>query len=486
MIQSIIKKAKNENKEVYIYAHKSPDGDAVNSACAVVEYLKKHGVLAKYIVLNDNRVYNQFVGKISVTKEIKNNQISLILDTSTVAYAENNLFKKSKLDDIYVIDHHGKVENSIVIEDELGLSSDNVIRDSNSSSTCEILFNEFSEEKINYKIANMLLLGLMTDTARLRHIKSDTLRNLSKLILLGANYSNAIKLCTRKNKLIEEVGIAKLILNAKIFPISNMFGMIITLSNKKVNEFYKKYRIKLPQKKIFKLSDIENCSFTCISAENSLGKFYLEFRSSSLYGNYDVLSLATKYNGGGHYSASGCCLDEKDGYSNDSIPLEIMSQVKKMYDNYSQDNVSEVNEFDKKLKLIFEYTDMLTKNITPEILLQVDHLIKKGANYDFLFSEIKPFNLFMLEKEVLSSVSDNYLDNKLSKLELFFTEKEVEFFKQKYGVDDIDILNAVSAFLNMDINEVSITLFNGNKSVINTNGEIEIKLVDSFKSNRKR
>jgi len=86
--------------------------------------------------------------------------------------------------------------------------------------------------------------------------------------------------------------------------------------------------------------------------------------------------LATKYNGGGHYSASGCCLDEKDGYSNDSIPLEIMSQVKKMYDNYSQDNVSEVNEFDKKLKLIFEYTDMLTKNITPEILLQVDHLIK--------------------------------------------------------------------------------------------------------------
>jgi len=92
----------------------------------------------------------------------------------------------------------------------------------------------------------------------------------------------------------------------------------------------------------------------------------------------------------------------------------------------------------------------------------------------------------MLEKEVLSSVSDNYLDNKLSKLELFFTEKEVEFFKQKYGVDDIDILNAVSAFLNMDINEVSITLFNGNKSVINTNGEIEIKLVDSFKSNRKR
>ena len=42
---------------------------------------------------------------------------------------------------------------------------------SSASSTCEILVNEFEEENINPKIANILTLGLITDTAKLKFIK---------------------------------------------------------------------------------------------------------------------------------------------------------------------------------------------------------------------------------------------------------------------------------------------------------------------------
>ena len=37
MIDEIINKAKKENKSVYIFAHKYPDGDAVTSSTALAE-----------------------------------------------------------------------------------------------------------------------------------------------------------------------------------------------------------------------------------------------------------------------------------------------------------------------------------------------------------------------------------------------------------------------------------------------------------------
>ena len=52
MIKEIIEKAKKENKKVYIYAHKFPDGDAISSSQAVVKYLKNQGIDAQYVVTN--------------------------------------------------------------------------------------------------------------------------------------------------------------------------------------------------------------------------------------------------------------------------------------------------------------------------------------------------------------------------------------------------------------------------------------------------
>lgn len=50
MIDEIIEKAKKEQKTIYVFAHKFPDGDAVTSSTAIVEYCKAQGVDAHYVV----------------------------------------------------------------------------------------------------------------------------------------------------------------------------------------------------------------------------------------------------------------------------------------------------------------------------------------------------------------------------------------------------------------------------------------------------
>lgn len=70
MLENIIKKAIEENKKVYIYAHKFPDGDAISSSCAVVEYLKNNGVDAQYVISNPIYSYSQVVGPIPTSSHV--------------------------------------------------------------------------------------------------------------------------------------------------------------------------------------------------------------------------------------------------------------------------------------------------------------------------------------------------------------------------------------------------------------------------------
>ena len=205
MIEKIIEKAKSQNKQVYVYAHKFPDGDAINSSCAVVEYLKSHGIKSKYVVTRDIKQDNSVI---PATKFVEKNSISIILDTHAVEYAENRFFTYSKPENIYVIDHHQKANDTKCIEDDLNIPTENVIRDSNSSSTCDILVIEFDREKVSPNIANMLASGLLSDTGKLRFLKSDTLLNLSKLLEIGADYEEISKSSNRKSYLSNEVGLA--------------------------------------------------------------------------------------------------------------------------------------------------------------------------------------------------------------------------------------------------------------------------------------
>lgn len=469
MIKEIIEKAKKEKKKVYIYAHKYPDGDAISSCKATEEYLKSQGIEAQYVVTTPIRSYGPIVGQIPVTNQVDRNGISLILDTNTINYSENSLFKNSKPEDTYVIDHHGKAEDSVCIEDELGVPSQNVIRNPNASSVCELLVNEFGQENITPQIANMLTLGLLTDTAKLKFIKQDTLQNLSKLIEAGADYERIISFCNRKVRLQNEVGLAQEFLKSKTFPIGDTFGIMLSLDNKEVDNLSRKFGVRSPQKKIFKMTDIENCSFTCMSAENTPGEHALEFRSTPIYGNFNVLSLAASHAGGGHHSASGCSMRG----SQESIEAEIKQQVA---DLYSEQAIGlpqiTLSEQDKQLSNILNSTERLTKGVTPETLERVDRLVKSGVNYEYVFKTFKSYKQFMLENEVLSRIPSSTYTQRKPKVNIRLSPQEIDTLRKKYGASEEEILETIGAFSNIDIDSATISLPNGKSTHINYTGNI--------------
>lgn len=475
MIEKIVKKAKEESKTVYVYAHQYPDGDAISSACAVVEYLKNQGIDAEYVVTKEVRLYNQIVGIISPTTSVRKDEISLILDTSSVRTAENKLFRHSRKEDIYVIDHHVKLENARCIEDELGVPLENVLRDSSASSTCEILTNELEKEQITPEIANMLTLGLLTDTGKLKFLKQNTLQNLSKLIKAGANYESISSICNKKRSLRDEVGMATLLLEAEQFQIGDTFGIILPVSNKNVSDLNMNYGTRNAQKKIFKMESIEECSFYCMIAENMAGKYDLEFRSTKSYGNFDVSKLAIMYGGGGHYAASGCALYEEDGWNQESIMTEIKQQAVQMYARQGASLPPiRLNEQDNKLSEILDKTKRLTEKVTLGTLQEVDELIQQGANYEYVFKKFRTFERFMLENEVLSRVPKDKLFDRKPNVNISISPQDMEMLQQKYGANENDILDVINIFSNMYINSASIKLPSGKRALIDKKGNTKI------------
>ena len=419
-------------------------------------------------------LFSEIVGDIPITDGIDSEGISVIVDTSTMNYTENSLFRNSNIDDIYVIDHHGRNNGSVCIEDELKLPNENVIRQSSSSSVCEILANELDEKKITPKIANMLTLGLLTDTAKLKFIKEDTFKNLSKLLKLGSDYEHLIEYCTRKSNLRDEVGLANMLLNTKIFPIGDTFGMMLSMDSKEVKNLNQVYRIRSPQKKIFKMSDIKNCSFSCIISENIKNKYDVEFRSTSIYGNFDVLNLATKYKGGGHYNASGCNIQLEDNYSKNDLEVTLQKEVKELYTNQAIDlELINLNEQDLKLSEILNSTKRLTKNITPDILEKVDNLVKDGANYEYLFKTFKSLEEFMLQNEILSGISENIYNKRNPVVNIDLSQRKIDMLMEKYSVCEEDILDVINIFSHINVYSATISLESGKSVYIDCNGNIE-------------
>lgn len=357
-------------------------------------------------------------------------------------------------------------------EDELKLPKSNVIRNPLSSSTCEILVDEFDPSKVTPNIANKLTLGMMSDTAKLKFIKPDTLDNLAKLIELGANFEKISATSNRKIRLSDEVGLAKVFLRTQKFEIGDSFGLALSLDNKSVKNLLAHYGIRNPQKKIFKMADIEGCSFNCMCAENTRGSYDFEFRSSSTYGNLNVFDLASHYSGGGHPSASGCSISGKST-SIESVTKEVIHTAQEMYsDSADFKDLPVESEANDRLADVFEHTGRLSHDITPDVLKEVNSLVRDGANYEYYTKSFKTYEEFMLQNEILSKVPDFKLKDKEPSVRINLSAQDVSFLTKKYGVSEEQILGSISAFSNINIRNASIYLPDGRGTTIDKNGNI--------------
>lgn len=342
------------------------------------------------------------------------------------------------------------------------------------------MVDEFDPNKVTPNIANKLTLGMMSDTAKLKFIKPDTLDNLAKLIELGANFEKISATSNRKIRLSDEVGLAKVFLRTQKFEIGDSFGLALSLDNKSVKNLLAHYGIRNPQKKIFKMADIEGCSFNCMCAENTRGSYDFEFRSSSTYGNLNVFDLASHYSGGGHPFASGCSISGKST-NIESVTKEVIHTAQEMYsDSADFKDLPVESEANDRLADVFEHTGRLSHDITPDVLKEVNSLVRDGANYEYYTKSFKTYEEFMLQNEILSKVPDFKLKDKEPSVRINLSAQDVSFLTKKYGVSEEQILGSISAFSNINIRNASIYLPDGRGTTIDRNGHIRQVSGESF------
>lgn len=465
MIDEIIRKAKTENRFVYIFAHIYPDGDAIGAALALREYLKSNGVGAEYVVTDTIVKYKGLVDKIYPVKKVKKNSIAVILDTPTkVRINGENLISNGaiKKEDIYVLDHHQVEGDERSIENELGIPMSNLIRRQDESSTCEILLHEFMKEEINTQVANMLTLGLLTDTGKLRYLEPNTMRNLARLVEMGAEYDRIVHITSKRNNPREEVGIARSLLDLETIDLGSTFGVILAIDNSKSQNIWRTYGIRMIEKRVYRMSAVDNCAFSCIIAENKPGEINVSFRSSRVYGNYNVAQIAQLFDGRGRRNASGCVIK---GSNIEDVKAQIIGKAKMLYT--TEEKFPEPQK-SKQLMDILGKTKNFTQNVTYEILLAVANLNLRPDIYEYTVERYRTLKKFMLQNELLNRVDFNKKDVVIKP-----KDSDIKKLKQKYGVQEADILDAIDIFTNMDINSATVLLPNGNGVTINREGTIE-------------
>ena len=456
MINDIIEKAKVERKNVFIYTHKTPDIDSIFAAYAVGEYLKGFGVKSRYVMDTSHRKFR--VQRNTDTT----NSISIILDTVTVGQAENNRFLKSWKNDIYVYDHHSRTSTTNpLIEEELALPKSNVKRISNITSTCEVLFRDFNPKKITPRIAYFLLTGILANSGLLRHPKEGTFDSVKKLMAMGADFDG----CTKEilaTKLGVEIGIAEALKNVKKIPLGNLFCLVLYLDYEKAKFYKENYDVKNLHKKINKLNNIENCPICMIIAENEPGEFDIRIRSNETYGNYSCHEIAEKYNGGGNYFAAGCHLSTNEGFDGERTVKMLLKDIFEKFETESTEKEPIVlNNADKELKQLMYETKHLTNGVNQDVINRLEKLKSSDAHFEYVMNGFQSFEQFMLKNEILTKIPLSSCEGKFPSVKLELNEAETTALKEKYNIQDEDILKTIFSFRNIKMHSIEIVLPNG-------------------------
>lgn len=453
MFNQIAEKAqKNKTKNVYIFTHSNPDGDAIGSAMATKAYLNKMGLNGELVLAEDCSRFKFSFGLLPKFQgKIDKDGVGIILDSSTEDVIESPLYKSIAKENLFLVDHHLSQENST--ERTLGLRPENVIRNADSSSTCEILAGLMDRSKIDPTIANNLIFGICKDTHDLEHAKNpQTFDTTANLIDCGGNFN-----------FIRNSGTVK-VMPSVLKEQAEMFGdfkkhelpdgrfiAYVAIPYEKAS----KAQMPLIQKKIFALADMEGCVAYLAGVENKPHKFDFEFRSSVACGDLDVSKLAIENGGGGHRGASGATI-ESDSQTVEELCEDFAKKLSDEYEKNGDKNIRQASHSreNKLLENIIRATNYFSRNVYAGNLRNVAALIRSGADYDILSKKSIPEKQVRLgfdmmkrykidKKEVAVPGRKPVVQESAS---LVLKKSEVEEIKSEYDVTEKDILLSFRKF----------------------------------------
>lgn len=288
-------------KKIAIAGHIRPDGDCIGSCTALYLYLNQN---KDQFALEQIDVYLEHFGKefdlLSGIEDIKHSyesdeeyDVFISLDCGSLDRLGNAIKYYNTAKKTINIDHHisnlsfGRINH--VIPD--------------ASSTCEVLFDLFDEERITKEIASSLYVGLIHDTGVFKHTNTSpkTLQVAATLISKGIPFS----------ALIDESFYAKTYMQNQVLgrclmeSILALNGKVVISSlSRKMLDFYGASSADLDGI-IDQLRVTKETEVAIFIYETDFREFKVSMRSN---GEVNVSKIAVYFGGGGHIKAAGCTM----------------------------------------------------------------------------------------------------------------------------------------------------------------------------------
>lgn len=311
-------------EQVLICCHANPDSDAASS------------VVATALFLQDQNIHNKiaYQGRVDIgmmadavdahldrvqpsAQSITGYDAIVILDTAV----PHQLGKVEKVLDlarreaipVINIDHH---------EVNPGFGDFNII-DSAAASTCEVLFDLFTEDgyQINSQMAHVLLRGVFGDTDVLRtfNVTPKTIRVAADLVELGADRLKLIEegstLTVKKAKVWAKV-------LAQIETLPSAANVAYSIADESVMGPDAENEPLLSGVTNF-IRDMQGVDLAILFIKRP-HEVKISFRSKS---SVSAVQIARRFGGGGHYAAAGC---EFPGQTIDFAKSRVLAEVTEM------------------------------------------------------------------------------------------------------------------------------------------------------------
>ena len=306
-----LKNLLSAKQNVVITTHVNPDGDAIGSSVALLNFLIKMGHDVSVIVpndypdflkwmKNDELIINYSNSKNESQEKIKNASLIFCLDF-------NNLNRINEIGD-YISESKAK---KVLIDHHLDPSDfyDFKIHDVKASATAELVYNfliELDSNAVDKDISEALYTGILTDTGSFKFSMSPKVHKIvSDLMIRGVDIGFINNKIYDSNSLdkLKLIGYA---LSEKLEVISNGNVAYIVLSRKDLKDHN------------FKKGDTEGLVNYALSISNvNMAVLIIETKERIKFsfrsiGQFSVNEFAKKYfNGGGHKNAAGGSLEDK-------------------------------------------------------------------------------------------------------------------------------------------------------------------------------
>jgi phosphoesterase RecJ-like protein len=306
---AFLKKAKN----ICIFVHHKPDGDAIGAAMAFARFFEKQkkkvtvispSRIPDYIsfITKDINILNYQRGKSAADLAMMSADLFVFCDLNDFKRTDNVQFALKKQKKICVlIDHHINPNEK---------QFDIMFSDTSASSTCEIAYSilaDLDKKNIDKDIADALFVGIMTDTGSFsyscNHRKVfDTVANLVDFGIDIKDLNQKIYYSNSEHQLRLR-GFAQ---SERLKILPEYRTAYIYLSVEDLQEFqYEEGDTEGIVQFPLSLKDIE---FAALFSEvDGKDKVRMSFRSKS---NFNVnLYSKTLFGGGGHFNAAGAIAD---------------------------------------------------------------------------------------------------------------------------------------------------------------------------------